>query len=169
MKAPVHQATIALGANLGNREATLLAAVSQLRLHAEISDVRLSPLYRAKPIDAQGPDFCNAAAHVKTTLDPRQLLQQLLELEQRLGRIRSVRNAPRTIDLDLIAYDRQTFSDAALTLPHPRAHLRAFVLIPLCEINDTVLLGPPNEAEKKPASYWLAQLSETQRNEVAPW
>lgn len=169
MKAQVHQATIALGANLGDRKATLLAAVSRLKAHAEISEVRVSPLYRAKPIDAQGPDFCNAAAQLNTTLGANELLQQLLKIEQELGRIRGVRNAPRTIDLDLIAYEGQTISNAALTLPHPRAHMRAFVLVPLCQIDGSVRLGPASEAEKKPASYWLSQLSETQRSEVAPW
>lgn len=169
MTGQIHHATIALGANLGERKSTLLAAVSRLKEHAGISEVRVSPLYRAKPIDAQGPDFCNAAAQLRTTFDAHELLQHLLEIEQQLGRTRSIRNAPRTIDLDLIAYDSQTFSGAALTLPHPRAHLRAFVLIPLCEINDSVLLGPPDEPEKKPASYWLSQLSEAQLSEVAPW
>jgi 2-amino-4-hydroxy-6-hydroxymethyldihydropteridine diphosphokinase len=169
MTGQIHHATIALGANLGDREATLLAAVNRLKEHAEIFEVRVSPLYRTKPIDAHGPDFCNAAAKMETTLGANELLQQLLEIEQQLGRTRSVRNAPRTIDLDLIAYDYQTASNAVLTLPHPRAHERAFVLIPLCEINDSVLLGPPNEPEKKPASHWLSQLSEAQRSEVASW
>jgi 2-amino-4-hydroxy-6-hydroxymethyldihydropteridine diphosphokinase len=169
MTPPVHHATIALGANLGDREATLLAAVSQLKAHAEIFAVRVSPFYRTKPIDAHGPDFCNAAARLETTLGANELLEQLLEIEQQLGRTRSVRNAPRTIDLDLITYDHQTVSNAVLTLPHPRAHERAFVLIPLCEIDSAALLGPPNNAERKPASYWLSQLSEAQRSEVAPW
>jgi len=169
MTRQVHHATIALGANLGDRKATLLAGVSRLKEHAEIFDVRVSPFYRTKPIDAHGPDFCNAAALLETTLGADELLQHLLEIEQQLGRTRSVRNAPRTIDLDLITYDHQTVSSAALTLPHPRAHERAFVLIPLCEIAGSVLLGPPNDAEKKTASYWLSQLSEAQRSEVAPW
>jgi 2-amino-4-hydroxy-6-hydroxymethyldihydropteridine diphosphokinase len=164
-----HRATIALGANLGNRESAIHSAVKRLGEMSEIADIHVSQLYRTAPVAAEGPDFCNAAARFNTSLSPQALLGVLLEIEQQFGRRRSVRNAPRTLDLDLITFDNQFLQTDTLTLPHPRAHARAFVLIPLCEIDSTVLLGPDDRPEKKPAAHWLAQLSPAQREQVRPW
>lgn len=169
MSPKIHSAMVALGANLSNREQSIQAAVQALTGHSEILSHQASRLYRTKPIEAQGPDFCNAVLGISTTLGPRDLLGLLLRIEKDLGRTRSTRNAPRTIDLDLIALDNITLSCPELTLPHPRAHQRAFVLIPLCEIAGAVMLGPQDPACQRPASAWLSELSESQRQEVEPW
>jgi 2-amino-4-hydroxy-6-hydroxymethyldihydropteridine diphosphokinase len=169
MSSAMHEAVVALGANLGEREQAVHAALQLLRQHPEIHSLRASRLYRTKPVDASGPDFCNAAAMFQTSLGPETLLDLLLKIETQLGRVRSHRNAPRTLDLDLIAFDAQVLTLESLTLPHPRAHERAFVLIPLCEINDAVLLGPRGSCCLKPAAAWLSQLDSVQLQEVLPW
>lgn len=169
MSLPVHRAAIALGANLGEREQAIHAAIQCLQAHPEIQTTRVSRLYRTKPVDAQGPDFCNAAAIVETTLGPKALLDALLDIEKQLGRTRSTRNAPRTIDLDLIAHNDCFMALPDLTLPHPRAHARAFVLIPLCEIDNTVMLGPANKGLLKPAPEWLRDLDPILCQQVTPW
>ena len=169
MSLPIHRAAIALGANLGEREQTIHAAIECLRAHPGIQTMRVSGLYRTKPIDAQGPDFCNAAAIVETTLEAKVLLDAMLEIEKQLGRTRSIRNAPRTIDLDLIAHDDCLMALPDLTLPHPRAHERAFVLIPLCEIDTTVMLGPAIEGPLRPAADWLSEIDPVLWQQVMPW
>lgn len=169
MSPPAHRAAIALGANLGERDQAIVAAIQLLQAHAEIECLQVSGLYRTRPVEAQGPDFCNATATFQTTLSPQALLALALGIEQQLGRTRSIRNAPRTIDLDLIAFDAEVLAVENLILPHPRAHERAFVLIPLCEIDGTVLLGPGNEQMLKPASQWLSALDPSRRQEVLPW
>jgi 2-amino-4-hydroxy-6-hydroxymethyldihydropteridine diphosphokinase len=165
----MHEAVIALGANLGQREQTINAAIEILRAHPQVHCLQSSRLYRTKPVAANGPDFCNSAARFQTTLAPEKLLEFLLEIEMQLGRVRSYRNAPRTLDLDLIAFDSQVLALLNLTLPHPRAHERAFVLVPLCEIDDAVLLGPDASGRFKPAAVWLSQLDAERLQEVLPW
>lgn len=169
MSLPIHRAAIALGANLGAREQAIHAAIRCLQAHPEIHITQTSGLCRTKPVDAQGPDFCNAAAMAETTLGPAALLEALLDIEKQLGRTRSTRNAPRTIDLDLIAYDDSALELSGLTLPHPRAHERAFVLIPLCEIDNTVMLGPPSAGPLRPAADWLKSLDPVLCQQVMPW
>jgi 2-amino-4-hydroxy-6-hydroxymethyldihydropteridine diphosphokinase len=93
-----------------------------------------SSLYRTAPVDAGGPDYVNAVASIDTTLEPHALLHALQDIEDRFGRERPYRNAPRTLDLDLLLYGDMQFSDPVLTVPHPRLHLRAFVLQPLAEL-----------------------------------
>ena len=101
-----------------------------------ISLKKCSSFYKTEPIDSSGPDYVNAVLEVQTSLTPEDLLKKLLEIEQEFGRERPVgiHNAPRTMDLDLLLYEGETRSGAFLTLPHPRMHERAFVLVPLCEI-----------------------------------
>ncbi|MDE1953171.1 MAG: 2-amino-4-hydroxy-6-hydroxymethyldihydropteridine diphosphokinase [Betaproteobacteria bacterium] len=129
-------ALVGLGANLGDGAATLATALGELRELANCQLLQHSSLYRSAPLDAQGPDYWNAVAVLRCALTPEQLLQQLHDLEHRHGRLRPAgqHNAPRTLDLDLLLFGRQTLRDAALTLPHPRMHQRAFVLVPLAEI-----------------------------------
>ena len=132
-RAPVI-AYIALGANLGEAAAVVASAIDALN---RLPDTRLearSHLYRSAPVDAQGPDFINAVAAVSTRLTAPDLLLALHQLEQRAGRERPYRNAPRTLDLDLLLYGDACIDSAWLTLPHPRMMERAFVLIPLAEI-----------------------------------
>jgi 2-amino-4-hydroxy-6-hydroxymethyldihydropteridine diphosphokinase len=124
-------AVIALGSNLGNREYHLRRAIRELPVRV----VRVSTFIETDPMNAPPPKFLNAVVIGTTTLGPHALLAALLALEKRLGRRRTgVRNEPRIIDLDLIAYDALRIRTPSLTLPHPRAHLREFVLGPLREL-----------------------------------
>ena len=132
-RAPVI-AYVALCANLGEAAAVVASAIDALN---RLPDTRLearSHLYRSAPVDAQGPDFINAVAAVSTRLTAPDLLLALQQLEQRAGRERPYRNAPRTLDLDLLLYGDACIDSPSLTVPHPRMMERAFVLIPLAEI-----------------------------------
>ena len=143
--APPTEAWVGLGANLGDAPATLAAAVAALRTlpHTELAAV--SSLYRSAPVQASGPDFANAVVRLRTALAPEELLAALQGIEQAHGRQRPYPNAPRTLDLDLLLHGTALRHAPVLTLPHPRLHLRRFVLEPLAEIDpDLVLpgLGP---------------------------
>lgn len=127
-------AYIALGANLGDPQATILKAVNDLALIHGISLVKCSSLYQTAPLDAGGPDYVNAVVELQTILTAPALLAQLQALEQAAGRQRPFRNAPRTLDLDLLTYGDARIQSEALTIPHPRMGERAFVLVPLAEI-----------------------------------
>ncbi len=128
-------AYVALGANLDDPAATVRAAFAALANLPDSRIVHCSSLYRTAPVGlADQPEFINAVAELETALAPEALLDALLEIEQRFGRIRTERNGPRTLDLDLLLYDDQCVDLPRLTLPHPRLHLRAFVLQPLAEI-----------------------------------
>lgn len=128
-------AYIALGANIGDPVATVRAAVDALAGLPGLRLLQASSLYRTAPVGLQDqPDFINAVARTETDLAPHALLDALLSLEARFGRIRQERNGPRSLDLDLLLYDGLALDTPSLTLPHPRLHLRAFVLVPLAEI-----------------------------------
>ncbi len=129
------RAYIALGANLGAPVATITAALAALADIAATTVAARSSLYRTAPVGLKHqPDFINAVAAVDTTLAPLPLLEALFELEARFGRSRSLPNAPRTLDLDLLLHGDARQDTARLILPHPRMHERAFVLAPLAEI-----------------------------------
>jgi 2-amino-4-hydroxy-6-hydroxymethyldihydropteridine diphosphokinase len=126
---------IALGSNLGDRRYNLLRAMHELRSVVRI--VRVSSIHETAPVDAPAgsPPFLNAVLTGYTPLEPLALLDELLAIEQRLGRIRrGVRNEPRVIDLDLILHGVTRMRTRRLTLPHPRAHEREFVLAPMREV-----------------------------------
>ena len=126
---------IALGANLGNPVATVQAAILALRKLPQTEFIAASSLYRTAPVGLKHqPDFINAVVQLVAVAPAPTLLQTLFEIEARFGRRRSVKNAPRTLDLDLLLYGDQLSDDPQLTLPHPRLHERAFVLAPLAEI-----------------------------------
>ncbi len=127
-------AYIALGANLGDACATVRWAAAQLAGLDTTVLLQCSSLYRTAPVDAAGPDFINAVAAIETSLTAPALLQQLQRLEQEAGRERPYRNAPRTLDLDVLLYGDASIDSPALVVPHPRMHERAFVLVPLAEI-----------------------------------
>jgi 2-amino-4-hydroxy-6-hydroxymethyldihydropteridine diphosphokinase len=133
MRQPV-TAYVGIGANLGDAAAAVRQAIDALgQLRGTTLQAR-SSLYRSRPVDAGGPDYINAVAKLATTLGAPELLLQLQRLEQRAGRERPYRNAPRTLDLDLLLYGGARIASAQLTVPHPRMHERAFVLVPLAEI-----------------------------------
>jgi 2-amino-4-hydroxy-6-hydroxymethyldihydropteridine diphosphokinase len=136
---------VGLGANLGDAQATVRWALRALALLPGTRVVAASGLYRSAPVQASGPDFINAVAELRTGLEPWALLAALQSLEQQQGRERPFRNAPRTLDLDLLLYGDRVAQDASLTLPHPRLHERAFVLLPLLELAPGLVhpvLGP---------------------------
>ncbi|MDR2567296.1 MAG: 2-amino-4-hydroxy-6-hydroxymethyldihydropteridine diphosphokinase [Bifidobacteriaceae bacterium] len=124
-------AIVALGANIGEALTTLRSALNDLREEPGIEVVAVSPLARTAPAGYEDqPDFFNAVAHIRTALAPRALLRTLQGIEEKHGRQRGIRGGPRTLDLDLIAYDTLLADEDELTLPHPRAHERSFVLVP---------------------------------------
>jgi 2-amino-4-hydroxy-6-hydroxymethyldihydropteridine diphosphokinase len=127
-------AWIGLGANLGDRGAALAQAVEALAALPATRLIKVSGLYASAPIDAGGPDYLNAVAELATRLEPLALLDALQAIEQAAGRERPYRNAPRTLDLDLVLYGEQQIQSERLTVPHPRLTERAFVLLPLAEI-----------------------------------
>lgn len=127
-------AFVALGANLGDAQATVRTAMDELGALPHSQLVRRSGLYRSAPVDAPGPDYLNAVVWLRTELDPHALLAHLQRIENAHGRVRSARNAARTLDLDLLMHGSARIDTPALTLPHPRLHQRAFVLAPLAEI-----------------------------------
>ena len=128
------RAFIALGANLGDARAVVLQAMEGLDGLAGSRVTARSSLYRSAPVDATGPDFINAVVALDTMLAPEALLAELQRLERAAGRERPYRNAPRTLDLDLLRHGEASLHTEHLTLPHPRMHERAFVLRPLAEI-----------------------------------
>jgi 2-amino-4-hydroxy-6-hydroxymethyldihydropteridine diphosphokinase len=125
---------IGLGSNLGEREATITKGLGLLADHGFILE-RRSDLYLTEPVDGPPQDwFVNVVAQGRTELSPEALLAACQEVEHALGRVRSVRNGPRTLDLDLLLWGDLVRDDPALTLPHPRLHERRFVLVPLCDL-----------------------------------
>jgi 2-amino-4-hydroxy-6-hydroxymethyldihydropteridine diphosphokinase len=131
------RAYIGLGANLGEREAALDAAVAALGATDGIEVVAVSTFRETDPVDyLDQPRFLNGAAAADTTLAPRELLDALLAVERSLGRTREGRRfGPRTIDLDLLLYGDESLDEPGLTVPHPRLHERAFALEPLAELD----------------------------------
>jgi 2-amino-4-hydroxy-6-hydroxymethyldihydropteridine diphosphokinase len=127
-------AYIALGANLGDTVASLCKAMSDLADLAGVCLVRRSSLYRTAPFESSGPDYLNAVVEITTCLTAPNLLTKLQALERAAGRERTYRNAPRTLDLDILIYGEARIDSATLTIPHPRMSERAFVLVPLAEI-----------------------------------
>jgi 2-amino-4-hydroxy-6-hydroxymethyldihydropteridine diphosphokinase len=128
-------AYVALGANLGDPVAAVQAALAALAGLPDSRVVRASSLYRTAPVGLHHqPDFINAVAALETALAPEALLDALFAIEEGFGRVRAAKNGPRTIDLDLLLHGDLELAQPRLTLPHPRLHLRAFVLVPLAEI-----------------------------------
>ncbi len=148
-------AYVALGANLDDPVAQVLAAVNALENLPDSRLHRVSSLYRTAPVGIEGqPDFINAVASLDTTLPPTALLDALLEIENTFGRHRDYLHAPRTLDLDLLLYDQQVIDSPDLVLPHPRMHLRAFVLAPLAEIAPDCRIP-----QRGSAAAWLPAVS----------
>jgi len=149
MPSAIVRAYIGLGANLGDSAATLRRVLAELQATDGITAVTASPFYRSAPVDATGPDFVNAVAALDTSLPPLALLDALQALENSHGRQRPYKNAPRTLDLDLLTYGDTQQDHERLILPHPRMHLRAFVLLPLRD------LVPDMWVEGKPIGEWI--------------
>ncbi|HCK76266.1 MAG TPA: 2-amino-4-hydroxy-6-hydroxymethyldihydropteridine diphosphokinase [Gammaproteobacteria bacterium] len=156
------QAWVGLGGNLNDPKSAICSALFCLNQEPDIDVEAVSSLYRTAPIGiTDQPDFLNAVARIVTVLDPETLLRTLLGIESALGRVRSeAQFGPRTIDLDLLLYGEVAMTTSSLTLPHPRMHLRRFVLEPLFEIEGDLTL---------PGGVQLAHLLErSQCQEVMP-
>lgn len=125
---------LGLGANLGDARTAVGMAIEQLRQINGIELTAQSSLYSTAPIESSGPDYINAVVEVRTVLTAPELLTCLQGIEAQAGRERSFRNAPRTLDIDILLYGEGHIASPALTIPHPRMGSRAFVLIPLAEI-----------------------------------
>ena len=155
-------AYVGLGANLGDARGSVQRAILQLgRLPATTLGAQ-SSLFRSAPIDAGGDDYVNAVVRLETQLTAEQLLAELLAIEHAFGRERPARNAPRTLDLDLLLYGRHIIASAALTVPHPRMTQRAFVLIPLLQIDPLVTIpgqGPAHSFMPGVAAQTIQKLT----------
>ena len=160
----MHTAFVALGGNLGDPQSTLRQGITALADLPQGRLVATSSLYRSAALGhADQPDFVNAVAQLSTELAPQPLLAALLAIETHFGRERSFRNAPRTLDLDLLLYDAQTIDEPELVVPHPRMHERAFVLAPLLEIAPGCVIPG-----KGPAADWLARCRGQVIEKLAP-
>ncbi len=133
MRPPV-TAYVAFGANLGVPQTALLRAMEDIAVIKGVTLIKHSCLYRSAPVASSGPDYINAVVEISTVLTAPALLAELQQLEQMAGRQRPYRNAPRTLDLDLLTYGDAHIDSVTLVVPHPRMNERAFVLLPLAEI-----------------------------------
>jgi len=131
---PAVRAWVGLGANLGDARAALRDAVQRMHALPGTRVLQVSCLYRSAPVDAGGPDYLNAVAELETALPAPELLRHLQAIEAAAGRKRPYRNAPRTLDLDVLLYGDERHATPTLTVPHPRMGERAFVLLPLAEL-----------------------------------
>jgi 2-amino-4-hydroxy-6-hydroxymethyldihydropteridine diphosphokinase len=132
-----HRAVLAIGSNLGDRLGTLTECVQAIGQIPDTEVLATSPVYQTAPVGGPPqPDYLNAVLIVSTGLAPRDLLEAAHRIEAEAGRVRDVRFGPRTLDIDIISYSGEVSSDPELTLPHPRAHERAFVLAPWHDIDE---------------------------------
>lgn len=131
---------IGIGSNLGDARANVEHAIERIGRIRESRITAQSSLFRTAPVDAGGDDYVNAVVRLDTRLEPGEMLQELQTIEQNFGRERPFRNAPRTLDLDLLLYGQQIISTDTLIVPHPRMTQRAFVLIPLLQIDPLITL-----------------------------
>jgi 2-amino-4-hydroxy-6-hydroxymethyldihydropteridine diphosphokinase len=132
---------IAIGSNLDDPEMQVQDAFEALAMLPQTRLARVSSLYRTAPVGyTDQPEFVNAVAEIETALAPRALLDALLAIERRHGRVREFANAPRTLDLDIALYDSAVVDEPGLAIPHPRMHERAFVMVPLAEIAPDIMV-----------------------------
>ncbi len=126
---------IALGSNLGEPENNVKQALHLMNAHPEIKVLRVAPLYLTEPVGYEDQEwFHNTVAEIETALSPRQLMEALQVFENQLGRVRTIRWGPRTIDLDIALFDDRVINEPDLEIPHPRMEERAFVLAPLADL-----------------------------------
>lgn len=143
----MNHAYIGLGSNLGESDNFLRLALQDLAQHQSIHQLICSPFFCSSPVDSSGPDYVNAVAYIQTSLTSLDLLRLLQSIELKHGRQRPYRNAPRTLDLDILLFNDEQNQDPVLTLPHPRMFERAFVLEPL-----QILLQNPNLPSVRPVA-----------------
>lgn len=152
------RAVLGLGANLGEPRDTLRAALRDLTARPGIQVVGVSGLWRTAPVGGPDqPDFLNAVVVVDTTLTAEQLLATAHDLESAAGRVRDVRWGPRTLDVDIVDVAGEVLDDPLLTVPHPRAHQRAFVLAPWAQLDPNWPLRPAG-LDSAPVARWLIEV-----------
>lgn len=144
----MNQSYLSLGSNMGDRFDMLRQAVSQLADHPAITVIRISSLYETDPVGFTDQEpFLNMVVQLETELEALALLDVCQEVEQNLNRKRLVRWGPRTIDLDILLYNQEELETERLIIPHPRMHERAFVLVPLLEINPDLKISAELETD----------------------
>lgn len=148
-------AYVALGANLGNPRANVRTAVQALAELDGVRNLHASALYASAPLESNGDDYVNAVVRLETQLPALALLHALQAIEQDAGRLRPYKNAPRTLDLDLLLYGDAVHNTPELTLPHPRMMERAFVLLPLAEIAPELVPPESLDAVRHQGVWWL--------------
>ena len=148
MSAELQTAWIGLGANLGDARLALQKAVQSIAALPQTRVLRVSSLYGSAPVDASGPDYLNAVAEISTSLSPLAMLDALQTIELDAGRERPYRNAPRTLDLDIVRFGDLTMNTDRLTLPHPRWSERAFVLLPMAELLGEQVMAALTDRQK---------------------
>ncbi|MGM0847015.1 MAG: 2-amino-4-hydroxy-6-hydroxymethyldihydropteridine diphosphokinase [Bacillota bacterium] len=132
-------AYLSLGSNVGDREQYLQEAIKLLNDHHDIAVTRTSSIYETDPVGfTEQGEFLNLVLEIQTSLPPQTLLNQCLQVEKDLGREREFRWGPRIIDLDILLYNQENIETEELIVPHPRMHERAFVLVPLLELSQTI-------------------------------
>ncbi|WP_412096017.1 2-amino-4-hydroxy-6-hydroxymethyldihydropteridine diphosphokinase [Bacillus sp. PS06] len=160
----MNTAYISLGSNIGDRSHYLDEAVKFLQFEEHIEVVEVSSIYETAPVGYVEQDsFLNMVIKVNTSLTPLDLLKVIQEIENELGRKREIRWGPRTIDLDILLYNNENIETEKLIIPHPRMKERAFVLVPLMEIDESIVI--PNI--KMPISFFIKELQD--REEVQLW
>lgn len=161
-----HTAFIGLGSNMDEPSRHLRQAFADLDALPDTRVLARSSLYRSAPVGyLDQPDFVNAVASIVTSLPPRALLAALLDIEQRHGRERTFKDAPRSLDMDLLLYDDMQMHEHGLTIPHPQMHRRAFVLLPLLEIAPDCTIpaiGTAGQAMQACRDQVLERLAEAQ-------
>jgi 2-amino-4-hydroxy-6-hydroxymethyldihydropteridine diphosphokinase len=165
------RAWIGIGANLGDAEGNVRVALARL---AKLPSTRLekaSSLFRSAPVDADGADYVNAVVRLATRLSAQELLTLLHGLEKEFGRERTHRNAPRTLDLDILLYGDSKINTDELVVPHPRMTQRAFVLLPLLQIDPFISLpglGPAHTFVSSVAGQVIQRLDDPAMNSSSP-
>lgn len=146
---------VGIGSNLGDASSQVKSAISQINKIPQVRVVRAASLYGSKPFGpVEQNDFVNTVIEIGSSLEPLDLLRELKQLEQSMGRVHGVRWGPREIDLDILVYGSRNISSAKLQLPHPGISERAFVLVPLAELEPELML--PGELPIKDAVQQLA-------------
>lgn len=144
----MHKVYLSLGSNIGDKVDYLDKAVDIIKKNRDIHKVRVSSYYQTDPVGYLDQDvFVNIAVELETDLSPYDILSVCQNIETELNRIRLIRWGPRTIDVDVILYGYVTMDDEKLTIPHPRAHERAFVLVPIYELNSNLNIGNKSLSE----------------------